>query len=55
MLEKIEIANFKSIEELSIDVGVVNVFIGENGSGKSSILEALVMAGLADSDKLDDD
>ncbi|EKM3678668.1 AAA family ATPase [Vibrio alginolyticus] len=55
MLEKIEIANFKSIEELSIDVGVVNVFIGENGSGKSSILEALVMAALADSDKLDDD
>lgn len=55
MLDKIEIANFKSIEKLSIDFGAVNVFIGENGSGKSTILEALVMAALADSDKLDDD
>lgn len=55
MLDKIEIANFKSIEKLPIDTGLINVFIGENGSGKSSILEALVMAALADSDKLEDD
>ena len=44
MLTKLEIENFKSIHKESIDLGRVNVFIGENGCGKTNILEALGMA-----------
>lgn len=44
MLTKIEIENFKSIYKESIELGRVNVFIGENGCGKTNILEAVGMA-----------
>ncbi len=44
MLTKIEIENFKSIYKESIDLGRINVFIGENGCGKTNILEGLGMA-----------
>ncbi len=43
MLTKIEIENFKSIYKESIELGRVNVFIGENGCGKTNILEAVGM------------
>ncbi len=48
MLENLHIKNFKSIADESIDLGRINVFIGENGSGKSNILEALMIASLAE-------
>ncbi|MFT5619090.1 MAG: AAA15 family ATPase/GTPase, partial [Arenicella sp.] len=48
MLENLHIKNFKSIADESIDLGRINMFIGENGSGKSNILEALMMASLAE-------
>lgn len=41
MLQKIRIQNFKSIVDDTLELGRVNVFIGENGSGKSNILEAI--------------
>jgi len=41
MLRRVTIKNFKSIKNLSFDLGRVNVLIGENGSGKSNILEAI--------------
>lgn len=41
MIELIEIQNFKSITNLSFELGRINVFIGANGSGKSNILEAI--------------
>jgi AAA15 family ATPase/GTPase len=41
MLKKISIKNFKSIEEDTIELGRINVFIGANGCGKSNILEAI--------------
>ncbi len=44
MLTKIEIENFKSIFKETIELGRVNVFIGENGCGKTNILEAVGMA-----------
>ncbi|MFN8576328.1 MAG: ATP-binding protein [Candidatus Sericytochromatia bacterium] len=47
MLSKIQIKNYKSINECSIDLGQFNVFIGENGSGKSNILEAIAMLSVA--------
>ncbi|ETI62126.1 AAA family ATPase [Marinomonas profundimaris] len=53
MLEELTIKNYKSISKLSFKLGRVNVFIGENGCGKSNILEAIALAGAADADKLD--
>jgi len=41
MIEKLTIRNFKSIKELELDCGRVNLFIGEPNAGKSNILEAL--------------
>jgi AAA15 family ATPase/GTPase len=41
-LESLEIKNFRAFEELRIErLGRVNLFIGENNVGKSSLLEAL--------------
>jgi len=53
MLNAIKIKNFKSTESLSLNFGRVNVLIGENGSGKSTILEALTFAAAAEANKLD--
>ena len=47
MLETIRIQNFKSIVDLKLELGRVNVLIGENGSGKSNLLEALAFASVA--------
>lgn len=55
MINKIHIQNFKSINDLELDAGRVNLFIGENGSGKSNLLEALVFASANDSNKLDNE
>ncbi|EKV03086.1 putative ATPase [Leptolyngbya sp. PCC 7375] len=55
MIESIHIKNYKSILDLSFDVGRVNVLIGENGCGKSNILEALVLTGAAEANKLDNE
>jgi predicted ATPase len=44
MLTKFGVKNFKSIVELEIELGRFNVFIGENGCGKSNVLEAVAMA-----------
>ncbi len=53
MIKNIEIKNFKSIKNLSVDLGRVNVLIGANGSGKTNFLEAIAMAGAASADKLE--
>lgn len=55
MIEKIHIKNFKSLNDLDIDVGRINLFIGENGSGKSNLLEALVFISASQSNKLDNE
>jgi len=55
MLDAIEIQNFKSAQKLKLDFGQINVFIGENGSGKSTILEALTFVGAAEANKLDNE
>jgi predicted ATPase len=41
--------------DLSLDLAPINVFIGENGSGKSNILEALAFTAAAAADKLDNE
>jgi predicted ATPase len=55
MLTKLHIENFKSIHNLDIELGKINVFIGENGCGKSNILEAVALASAADSNRLKND
>lgn len=46
MIEYIEIKNFKSIENLRISgLKRVNLISGRNNTGKSSVLEALVLYG----------
>ena len=42
MISKVRVKNFKAIQDSGeIDLINLNAFIGNNGSGKSSILEAL--------------
>jgi len=53
MIRKLQINNYKSLHDLTLDVGRFNVFIGENGCGKSNLLEAIVLVGAAAADKLD--
>jgi len=55
VIREIQIENFKSIKKMKLELGRVNVFIGENGSGKSNILEAIALAGAASADKLDNE
>ncbi|SDO68142.1 Predicted ATPase [Aureimonas jatrophae] len=55
MIRKITIENYKSIVNEALDLGRVNVFIGENGAGKSNILEAIALAGAAEASKLDNE
>ena len=47
-LDKVQIRHFRNIDDLSLTAHKsLNVFLGENGSGKSSILEALHYLGFA--------
>jgi AAA domain, putative AbiEii toxin, Type IV TA system len=56
MLTKLKISRFKTVRDLTLNLGLVNLFIGGNGVGKSNILEAVGLAsaclgrGLGDSD-----
>jgi predicted ATPase len=55
LLETIRIENYKSIEKLTVPLGRINVFIGENGAGKTNILEAIALGGAAQARKLDNE
>lgn len=55
MFHKFRISTFKSIKELEIPVGHLNVIIGENGAGKSNFLEALAVFSAGLSNKLDNE
>ena len=55
MITQIDIENYKSIDKLSMLLGRVNVFIGENGAGKSNILEIIALGAAASADKLDNE
>jgi len=55
MITHIEIENYKSLHKLSLEVGRFNVLIGENGCGKSNLLEALTLVAAADANKLDNE
>lgn len=53
MIQSVHIKNFKSLVDLKLDLGKFNVLIGENGCGKSNILEGLAFGAAASADKLD--
>jgi len=53
MISQISIKNYKSIKELDLELGRITVLIGENGCGKSNILEAIALCSAAAADKLD--
>lgn len=55
MFQEIHIKNFKSIADDTISLGRVNVFIGENGCGKSNILEAMAFLSAALEARLDNE
>jgi predicted ATPase len=52
MITDLHIKNFKSIADETISLSNVNVFIGENGCGKTNILEAVGFASAAAKDDL---
>jgi AAA15 family ATPase/GTPase len=52
VIRELTIQNYKSILDHKIELGRINVFIGENGCGKTNILEAMAMAAATLTDKL---
>ena len=52
MIKRIQIENYKSIRKLDLELGRLNVFIGENGCGKTNILEAIALGSAAAQDRL---
>jgi predicted ATPase len=52
MIKEIRIQNYKSIVDLTLELGKTNVFIGENGCGKTNILESFAMLSGAKNDRL---
>jgi predicted ATPase len=55
MLTSFKVKAFKSLENVEIELGRVNVFIGANGSGKSNLLEAIGVLGAAANGRVDDE
>lgn len=55
MLRSVSVVRFKTLVELKLDLGQVNVFVGANGSGKSNLLEALGVLGAAAYGRVDDE
>lgn len=45
MIRNLKVHNYKSLHRYEVELGRFNVFIGENGAGKSNLLEALGFAG----------
>jgi energy-coupling factor transporter ATP-binding protein EcfA2 len=55
MIKSILVQGFKSVFDLTLDLGRINVFIGSNGSGKSNILEAIGVLSAAAKGRVDDE
>ena len=43
MINTLEIKNFKCLEEESFDLGKLNVITGVDSSGKSSVIQAILL------------
>jgi hypothetical protein len=54
MLTSLHVERFRSLYDVSVELGRVNVFIGANGAGKSNVLEAVGVVSAALGRGLDD-
>ncbi|MCB9746495.1 MAG: AAA family ATPase [Alphaproteobacteria bacterium] len=55
MIRYLTVKAFKSLLDVEVELGKVNVFVGANGSGKSNLLEALGVLGAAANGRVDDE
>lgn len=55
MIQSVQIKNFKSIVDIDLKLSQFNVLIGENGGGKSNILEAIAFGAACAGNKLDNE
>ena len=53
-LATVAVKDFKSLKDVSVELGQVNVFIGANGAGKSCLLEAIGILGACSAGAVDD-
>ena len=44
ILKKVRISNYRSIESLSLDLGLFNLLIGQNNTGKTNFLKAVTLS-----------
>lgn len=54
MITRLTVESFKTLEKVEIELGLVNVFVGANGSGKSNLLEAAGVLSAAADGKVND-
>ena len=52
-INKIGIRNFKTLVDVAFEPGQINILIGANGSGKTTILEAIGILSAAMTDRVD--
>jgi hypothetical protein len=53
-LASVAIKDFKSLKDVGVDLGQINVFVGANGAGKSCFLEAIGILGACAAGAVDD-
>jgi energy-coupling factor transporter ATP-binding protein EcfA2 len=53
-IRRLTIGGFKSLRDVDVELGQINVFIGPNGAGKSNLLEAIGLLGAAAGGRVDD-
>jgi len=53
-LASVAVKDFKSLKDVTVELGQVNVFVGANGAGKSCLLEAVGILGACASGVVDD-
>ncbi|WP_438033690.1 AAA family ATPase [Sorangium sp. So ce204] len=55
MLQKVRIRGFKTIVDVTLELGQFNVFVGPNGAGKTNLLEGIALLGAAAQGQVDPD
>lgn len=53
-LASVAVKDFKSLKDVNVELGQVNVFVGANGAGKSCLLEAIGILGACAAGAVDD-
>jgi predicted ATPase len=43
MIQKIELGNFKCFEKINMELGMLNIFSGMNGTGKSTVIQSILL------------